>query len=526
MRRLARGIRYSITQLSALVPVLALMLSLSSCGRSTDDGSSAFKRGATHDKPTDAIDPNTRKIRVTDSFGLPLAGARVLIGTHRGPPSDQTLLVTNAAGEVDGPADWKTPLPITVEAPGHVRATYMKRSPGLHELRLRALTAAGTREIEGQTTDFGSLAQDGFIDVGVVFPAASRAAMINFQISSLLSPQSDTLQLPLGQSAKIPANLTLPRQRESYGVPVTIDKPQYRMSLPAVSTGGSQRLIALHGRLPVRKLVDGLRAGTPVLEMLDLLEFRGGGRRDISVSSGITRNQNIAVNQMRFENVVWAQAPIYDSRLVMLSLPLVDEDGALFPTDMKKIESGERKPLKYPKHLAAPDLILNILRARDLSSGATGRQIEEFSAALRTSAATPPSFIPLTRPPEVRGQTLVLDRPMALDSVSSLATYATYSQVETRQVGSLAFEIKIPIWDIYADGWEDVLDLPSPLDADALTGTKANVASNAKYRWEVSFLGDEIEEYQTPTRPPLGPALGPALLESVSHVSKNAVDLP
>lgn len=497
---------------SLLALSLTLVFTLSSCGRS-DPAPTGLTPSQNSEKPEpgDANQTPPERLRIVDGFGVPVADATILIGTKVDAPFVNNLLITNTEGEVEVPDGWTDPQPVTIEAKGFVRATYLARAPTTQEFRIRPTPSKGRHEISGLTKDFGNLSRDGFVDVGLVLPVISRGEMLNFQIASLVSPVTDTLSLPLGQSVEIPSNLAIPSQRENYIVPITLDKPRYRTFVPTL---GAHTLVAVHGRFPVKTVIDEFRADKPLFDVLNHFEFKGSGLRNINAQARPVGGQDISINQIAFSKSVPVRAPAYDSNLVLLALTLTRASGGYYPSDVKKIEPNQMRNLKVPTTVTAPGLVLSVLRSRDTSAGTTGPQVEEFTAVLQPdNISMVPEFIPLTRPPELRGGTLVLDAPKAPASVAPAHTYTVFSRVETQTSGKISLERKVPEWEIFADDWIGAVDLPE------LPSTSI---ANVKYRWEVFFLGDEIKGRRNLRSAPLGPAV----LETVTHVSKNAADYP
>ncbi len=484
----------------------ASILTLSACG---SGGPPEAAVPATPIEKPDGTDSKANiSLRVLDTTGAPIADASVLIGPRPGTPFAGNVLRTDSAGGIEIPAAWTDAQPVTIEAPGFLRVTYMARPPTTQTLRARPLPSNLSLEVSGQTKDFGRLSRDGWVDVGLVLPAASRSGMINFQIGALISPSSDTIRLALGKSVEIPSNIALPKQSESYVLPITFDKPGYRVFLP---TPGLHGLVALHGRFPIKTIVDELREGRSAFDILNHLDMKSAGTRDVTARLSPVTRQDISVNRIPFSKTIQVRAPAYDPALVMVSLALFESGDMVFPSDIKKLDPGQALNLKAPAG-ARPGLILNVLRARDTSNGSTGPGIDEFTAVLQPdNLSSAADFIPLARAPALRSGSLVLDAPAAPETVAPAQTYALHSRLETRRIGQISIENKVPEWEVFADGWSAAIDLPE---------APSRGIANAKYRWEVLFLGDEIKGGRKPRPQPLGPAV----LETVTHVSKNAVD--
>src|SRR5438046_2111084 len=64
-------------------------------------------------------------VTVKSSAGTPIANARVMIGLRENVPFPGNVLTMNASGQVSTPAEkWNDPQPVTIDAPGFIRATY------------------------------------------------------------------------------------------------------------------------------------------------------------------------------------------------------------------------------------------------------------------------------------------------------------------------------------------------------------------------------------------------------------------
>jgi hypothetical protein len=89
-----------------------------------------------------------------------------------------------------------------------------------------------------------------------VIPVLSRTDVFNFDINTVISNEVDTITL-LGQSVDIPANVSLPEQRETYIFPITLKKPEYRLNFSSI---GAKKVMALRGQFQLKPVVDELRS--------------------------------------------------------------------------------------------------------------------------------------------------------------------------------------------------------------------------------------------------------------------------
>jgi hypothetical protein len=97
------------------------------------------------------LQPN--QILVTDRYGTPLAGAQVLIGQSVDNPFVGNFVTTDINGILTIPAQWTKAQPVTIEAPGLVRTTFMDTLPTAQALELNEADGRSNLEVGGQTTD-------------------------------------------------------------------------------------------------------------------------------------------------------------------------------------------------------------------------------------------------------------------------------------------------------------------------------------------------------------------------------------
>ena len=312
-------------------------------GRGGSGGSLAPAAPDASEKPSA---PRDRKpVGVVDAQGRAIAGARVLIGQRQGVPFPNNFVAADGDGKIPAPAEWTSPQPITIEAPGFVRATYYARTPDSGDLILRPLPLAQKIALKGVTTGYGTLADDGWVHVGLVFPALARADIGQFQISNFISSETDSISVA-GQTADIPSNVSIPTQRLTYlFFPVTLDKPAFRAFF---DRDGAYRMVAAHARFKLSDGVSAIQGGKPFLELVDLLDFKEASLTDVrlSIAGGAA---NLAVNSIPFSAKSPLTAPRFDSRFAAMALAIgQDSGGRLYPSDVKRIGSGAVRQMAVP----------------------------------------------------------------------------------------------------------------------------------------------------------------------------------
>jgi hypothetical protein len=434
----------------------------------------------------------------------PLAGVRVMVGDREGSPFQGNVLTTGASGEVLVPADWTAAAPVTIDGAKSVRTSFMSVVPTPRlELLVREARAPRRLELKGKTTGFGTLQQDGIADVGMVFPALQRSELSRLQISSLISPEMDSITV-LGRTVELPSNLTLPQQTESYIFPITLDKPSYRMYF---QNSGTQKVTAAHAQFPFREVVDSARSGASPFDLLKYITFKGASVRDVRISSS-TQSADLTVDSISFGSTIPFTAPNFSaSNQRLLAIALMSTGGVLIPTDIKSVDPRQSLNLTSSGR-SSQALVVSMLRESN-NQATAGAKSEEFSATIQKgnqSSGLEP--LPLIQAPSFRNSVLTLSPPRNPRGLSDVMTYAALNKIQSVGSGSTKLDVKELEWEVYAPGWMSRIDLPQ------MPGSSV---PRQNRRWEAAFLG-EPSGGQTPP-------VGPEALNDITHVTRSAVDL-
>lgn len=439
---------------------------------------------------------------IVDMSGQPVANAKIMIGPRENVPFPGNVLRTDEKGVLVTPSDWTDSQPVTIEAVGFVRATYFGATPENANFVLRRAVKFQSVELKGSTTGFGQLKTDGFLDVGLVFPAISKGAVSTLNIANLISPEVDHMTV-LGQDLTIPSNVTFPDQSENYIFPIRFNKPQYRWY---EAETGAYKFLALHGRLPFRQTVDDLRANKSFFEIINTIDFREGSVNSMTLSQP-TQSTNLAVNGGAFAKTLSFTAPNYAGGNIVLAAAISQEEGLFYPTDLKNVAAGANVMLATPQ-TTTPKLILASLRAKNLPTTGPASEFTS-SVVLPANSSQAFDFLPQLAAPTLNNQVLNLDSPRAPESVSPVMTFASLNKIELIKNGDIKVERKTPQWDVYSPTWAAQLELPIfPSNEPGTT---------ERLRWEVGFGGVATGETV--------PGVGPQAVEKLTHLTRSALDL-
>lgn len=453
--------------------------------------------------------PSAFALTITDLVGTPVAGAQVMIGDAPDVPFAGNTLTADANGRVALPATWLNAQPVTIEAPGFVRTTYLAMQPTVMTLQIRtalnpALAVPAPRfELKGTSAGFGNLKNDGVLDIGFIVQAVSRAALSTISLTSLISPEVDHFTV-FGQSVDVPSNITFPDQTESYIFPLRFNKPDYRLYLPKT---GAWKISALHAQMPFKSTVDAMRSGKSFMDIVNTFDFTEGSVTDVTISQP-SQTQDVVVNSMPFTKSIDFMAPTYDPGLNLLAISLAQSGGSYYPTDIKNVAAGTSVQLSAPAGTMTDGMILAAFKK--VGSKTTGPATDQYTAVtLPNSESRPFDPIRLVNPPQILGAQLILDTPTAGAELNPVMTYALLNIVTTITRGNLQLESKQAQWDVWAPNWVNTLTLPQrPLPG---------LGTDQKLRWEVSFSAQFTGQKATPP--------GPGALEKITHVTRSAVDL-
>ncbi|MFN7727670.1 MAG: hypothetical protein ACK5P7_00790 [Bdellovibrio sp.] len=492
--------------------LLVVSMILSLCGLSACSKDDGEKKDPKPGGLTTQQSKPASTLTVLDQTGAPLAGAKVLIGPELGKPFAGNFLTTDAAGKFVAPADWSDAQPITIQGTGHIRVTYLAQSPSGQKFKLRGREGSGTYQLGGTTSGFNVVDRDGVADFAIVIPAFSRADLFSFDVSKVISSQNDSITV-VGQTVEIPSNISLPRQRESYFLPVTLEKPEFRMYF---RTTGIKKVVTLRGQFPFKQVVDELRGSQDFLSLINLFNIQGGSVKNVNVSSGGSR-ETLPVNEMNFSNSRRMTAPNFKNDEVVIASSMNPKDGMLYPSDFKNLTARQNQALQV---VATDAILLTVAKRKAETQEATYN--DRISSAIQPFASGAlPELLPLIENPRLlASHTIQIPSTKPVGTIIPVATYATLSRVSTKSVGTDAIESLTTEWEVFADNWVRDVALPkwpktpAPNDGGDEESTEPLAG---QMRWGVTLLG------QSPIAS--GSAeLGPDLLETATHATHSSLD--
>lgn len=447
-------------------------------------------------KPADV-----QTLTISSLDGKALAGAQVLIGDKLNSPFSGNFLTADSNGVIILPAEWTSAETLTVQAPGYLRSTYLLQEPGNLEIKLRPIPSKTMYEVSGLTQGHPVVDKDGYIDFGLVLPGLTKTDLLSFDMDTVISPEDDIISAA-GQEMKVPSNVTLPRQRESYGIfPVTLEKPTYRVYFNQL---GVSRIFAARGRFPFSTVVGELRNGAKFPDLINHFAIQGGGIRDIEIINNKAK-LDIPIKELNFTDKKTVNAPNIAKDELFISVSVTENSGYLIPTDVKRTSGNKAIALNTLPNSTSQ--VLGVVKKQnEMTSGKPGA--DRLSATvLPFTDGVKPTMLPLLANPTMNGPSILqVPAITSIAGVNPIATYSLLSQIEEKTVNGKKVTALNRYWEVYGAGWKDRIVLPEWPNDKSPVGKK---------RWEVTLVGSQNSSL---------PAVGPAMIDSATHVTHSSLD--
>jgi hypothetical protein len=523
------GLFQSLKKTVALSLTVGLTVgALSGCGKTTPNSRST-NNSPTDDTMTGKAVVQNGQIQVVSTGGSPIANARILIGTKLDTPFAGNLLISDKNGIVSAPAGWTSPQPVTIEASGFIRTTYFDRAPdAANRLTVKYRPSLDrTFELQGETTGYGEIPDDGFLDVALVLPGFSRSQIATFHPSDIFSKEIDSLSV-LTHTAYLPANLSVPSQTKTYiFMPIHVEKPVFRLQLPGA---GTYQVESLHARANIDEAVNHFRNGGSIMDLINKLQFTEGGLKKTVVGRG-DNHMDMAIDQFKMTPMVSVNAPNFDAGLDMFSVVMPRSEGEYFVADVKKLKPQDQMQLSAPNGKGTQGIVVHFLKRRPTNNNdaLVGPNAATLSLVISAPHRSQPiDFLEIVAPPSLKEHSLTLTPPKKTNGLVPTMTYLALSSVELVNNGKLTLERSTPEWELYGNQWMTSVALPQ-MPAGMHSKAPKTQNMDGKMRWEAAFAGqpaDRSSSERNKQNQNQARALnaGPDDLEKATHVTRSAVD--
>lgn len=447
----------------------------------------------------------SEKILVLDELSNPLPSAQLLIGTQTGKTN---WVVANDKGEIIIPESWQNLETITLKADGYQALTLMNQSPSVQTIKLKKLLPLPQLKLQGAVSGITTKDKDGLIDFALVMESFSKNDLFKFDINKIINPWSENISVA-GYDIALPQNIFLPKQKESYFITITLEKPSFTINFP---TFGDKSVTTIRGRFPFKKVLTDLQDKKPYYELVNNFEMLSNSESPVSFLNE-TNKVNLSAGQANFDQSKTAIAPTLNSDEAMLGLNCLKNKNIFSPIDIKYFQSKEQQSLKAT---SSPDqyFVGVIKNKNEFDSGNSNTERMSLVILPWTASASNYQFLSLIpNPTMISKQEFNITPPKKLDTLIESGYSAVISEITTINLSAgKTIELKSSKWEIYSPTWNNKITLPD-----------LNLSKDKKYRLEVSFLSQKPDNarnvnfysvswnYESQT-------------ENATHITKSAVN--
>lgn len=405
----------------------------------------------------------TFKIKVVDQFSMPIPQALVLIGSEQDIPFTNNLFTADAAGEISTSEAWTTAEAVTTDAPGYIRQTIMNQSPSDLVISLTPSKLNPQIFMSGQITGLPVVNKDKFVDFALVTTTFTQNDFVHLKQEDFISPYVDNLTL-LGKTAPVFSNVSVPEQKESYLLPLTITKPTYTKFF---SSTGDKKMIAMTGRFPFKQVADDLIGGKSFFDVINYFEILSLGNLNISLSKSQT-NANFSGVTLQLDEITTVRAPGISNEEQVLILPMNSISNYFLPSGIKKLKAFETAQFNTLDNSTVS--ILSMFK-KSPEFSLRNEQTRLSASFVKPHDATAALYLPLiadpatvtTYPVNVTTETLT-----APNGLYASGTMAVLSEISETIYNQEPVKISNPMWEVYSTNWEHNIQLPKwPLDITA-----------------------------------------------------------
>lgn len=446
----------------------------------------------------------TFKIKVVDQFSMPVPQALILIGSEQDVPFANNLLTADTAGEITVQDAWITSEAITTDAPGYIRQTIMNTAPGDLVIRLNPSKLNPQIFVSGQITDLPVVNKDKLVDFAVVATTFTQNDFVHLNQEDFISPYADNLTL-LGKTAPVFSNVSVPEQKESYLLPLTITKPTYTKFL---SSTGDKKLIAMAGRFPFKQVADDLIAGKSFFEIINYFEILSLGNLNVTLNKSTT-NANFSGVTLKLDEITTVRAPAISNEEQALILPMNSVSNYFLPSGIKKLKAFETAQFNTLDNSAVS--ILSMFK-KSPEFSLRNEQTRLSASFVKPNDATAALYLPLMADPAMQSLypvSVTTDTISVPNGLYASGTMAVLSEISEMIYNQEAVKVSNPKWEVYSSNWEHNIQLPKwPMD---ITLPKAVVKT-----FETTYFAQGQAPQNNDVK---------SMLDQATHLTKSAVNL-
>ncbi len=489
----------------ALIAAMATILLFTvSCTKKSSDQEQNQDTKSTPQKDETIGANESLVIQISNDQGLTIPDARLLLGDLN--TAGKNWLTANEKGQITIPETWTQSQDVTVEAPGYVRVTVKDQAPKPVNVVLRKKSQLPSLSLKGTVSGITTKDKDGYIDFGIALDSMTRNDLLNFNVNKIVSPWTEKISAA-GFEFPVPQNIYIPKQKESYFISVTIQKPWFNLNYDMY---GNKSIYTIQGRFPMKKVISELQNKKPYYELVNLFEFSSTGQ----LSYGFLTTSGSPVvdsTQFKLDKDYTIKAPRIDQGQVALGISAFKENSTIQPLDVKYMQSEQSTKFKSTA-TTAPYFIGVVKNSNEFEGDSA--TTERMSVSIDTPSATM-TYLPLMNQPTwVSAMNLQIDMPtVSPTDYEDQGMVVVVSELQSLNLpGGKVAKYKIPVWEIHTSQWANHLSIPN-IDTPNTTPKRVEVTLLAK---KVDNSGQQNPVTITSTHE--------ERVESATHFTKSARD--
>lgn len=443
-------------------------------------------------------------IQISNDQGQTIPDARLLLGDIDATGSN--WLKANEKGQVIIPTTWTQAQDITVEAPGFMRVTIKNQSPRPVNVVLRKKSQIPNLSIRGTVSGITTKDKDGYLDFAIALDSMTKSDLLNFNINKIVSPWTEKISV-MGFELPVPQNIFVPKQKESYVLNLTLQKPWFNLFY---DTYGKKSIYTIQGRFPMKKVVSEVQNKKPYYELVNLFDFSSSGQLTYDFVNTITQ-PNVNSAQIKLDKNYTVKAPKIDNGQVALGISAFKHNGSYQPLDIKYMQSEQ--PVKFKSTATTAPYFIGVVKNNDEFQGDSAN-VERMSVSIDAPSATM-NYLPLMNQPIwISATNLQIDLPAVSPhdfSDQGMVVVISEMQSITLPDGKIT-QYKIPTWELHTTQWSPHLTIPN---IDTITSTPKRV--------EVTLLAKKVDNSGQQT-PLTIISSHEERVETATHLTKSAWD--
>jgi hypothetical protein len=416
----------------------------------------------------DTLSPLTdAQVSVSDSIGI----SSVEIGSGGLKPDD--TMTSDSTGNTFFRGLSASPKTVTISKTGYATLSVIGVEGVSMTAFLRPVLAQPKTIVVSGTVNgwHGTSTDPSYGHAALVFRTQSAIDLLDFQIANFISPLKDSIDLGIAGKHNIASNIAVPQQTVNYFVDIDLNKPVFRLPLPASQSLG---LTAVEVEGLVSDVVSVLQSHKFTYDVLNRVKFlHVGSTADFSSGSDTQVNIDANAPLVPQHQVSISATPPFDADVVAAALTdTAGDKSVLIPSDLKTILSLRSKADPQTVSLLAPQGAAGeSLSVATIAIGSGGTQISGVLVSQAGSTVQTGDF--LNTAALAQGQAIPANVQMTAPS---------------QGLGAAIFETDQPVWYVFTLPVAGTVSIPTEQIASAATLSKYSVSQVEFSQFDPSSL--------------------------------------